>query len=186
MTRILKGRGVLKRDYLHALETSREVIDAAERASRQVKAEAEERGYEDGMARAAAALAEAQMLRGRWLESARTDLACLAVEVATALFVHAREQDPTLVSRMCEEAVERVAGAGRISVRVAPSDADALRHTAVSGNLPLEVVADPSITAGGCVVESDLGSVDGRLETRTDALRQALEEVVRRHAAEEA
>jgi len=70
----------------------------------------------------------------------------------------------------------------RIAVRVNPADADALEEIAA----PVTIVPDASITAGGCVVETDLGSVDGRLETRLDALRAALEAVLERHAKKDA
>lgn len=184
MTRILKGRGVLKRDYLHALETSGEVIDAAERASHRLEREARERGYADGTSRAAAAIAEARLMRSRWLHQAHSDLAALAVEVGSALSGRASREDPSIVEELCRQAVERVEGATRIAVRTAPSDARGLEEAARA--LSLEIIADPSITPGGCVVESDLGSVDGRLETRTEALRAALEQVVRRYAGEDA
>jgi flagellar biosynthesis/type III secretory pathway protein FliH len=36
------------------------------------------------------------------------------------------------------------------------------------------VHADPALTRGGCVVDTELGTVDARLETRLDALARAL------------
>jgi flagellar biosynthesis/type III secretory pathway protein FliH len=66
------------------------------------------------------------------------------------------------------EGLERVRRASRVRVRVHPSDAAQLIE------LEAEVVEDPSITRGGCVVESELGEVDARLEVRLDALARAI------------
>jgi flagellar biosynthesis/type III secretory pathway protein FliH len=181
MTHVLKGRGVITPEYLKALASSREVIAAAERASEQVRRDAERRGHEEGMARAAAAIAEAETLRSRWLHAARRDLAAAAVEAAATLYARARTEDPSLVEEACAQALERVAGARRIAVRLCPDEARALEHLAGAGLASVEVVADETITPGGCVVETELGTVDGRLETRLDALRRALEEVIERY-----
>jgi flagellar biosynthesis/type III secretory pathway protein FliH len=45
-------------------------------------------------------------------------------------------------------------------------------HEALEG--ALEVAGDPAITHGGCVIESDLGELDARLETRVSELGRAL------------
>jgi flagellar biosynthesis/type III secretory pathway protein FliH len=39
----------------------------------------------------------------------------------------------------------------------------------------IEVMADPSLRRGDCVVVGDLGTVDGRINTRLEELRQALQ-----------
>ena len=85
---------------------------------------------------------------------------------------------------MCREAVDRAAGARRILLRVHPRDADLL------AGLPwlrsLELLEDETLSRGGCMVESEQGIVDGRIETRLDSLERALEETMRaREATEE-
>jgi type III secretion protein L len=192
MTRVLKGRGVIKPEYLKTLESSREVVEAARRAASQiedeartradkVEREAERRGYDEGMARAAAALAETEARRRNWLDEARKDLASLALEAARALFTRTREQDPAVLEDVCREALERVAGARRIVVRVAPDEVSRLAHLESAHEVSVRVKADPEIEPGGCVVETDLGTVDGRMSTRLDTLKRALEEVIARH-----
>jgi len=178
MTRILKNRPILRPEYLKTLSTSREIVEAAQRAAGQIREQAELRGREDGLARAGAVLAEAEMRRARWLESARSDLASLSVRVASSLYARACEEDRTVIEDMCRQAIEQVSQARRIAVRVNPGDSDALEGI----RAPVTIVPDASITSGGCVVETDLGTVDGRLETRLEALCAALEEVVERHA----
>jgi flagellar assembly protein FliH len=69
-----------------------------------------------------------------------------------------------LVIRLCPEdakAVEEV---------LAAQGAKAISETAVA---QIEVKADPTLQRCDCMVEGDLGSVDGRLNTRLDELRHA-------------
>lgn len=182
MTRILKNQPILRPEYLRTLSTSRELVEAAQRTAGRIREQAERRGREDAMARAAALLAEAEMRRARWLDGARADLASLSLQVAASLYERARREDPSVVEDACRQAVDQVARARRIAVHVNPADAEGLGAIAA----PVEIVPDAAVTAGGCVVETDLGTVDGRLETRLEALRAALEEVVERHAKKDA
>ncbi|MBW2261461.1 MAG: hypothetical protein JRG91_05755 [Deltaproteobacteria bacterium] len=186
MTRILRGRPILKPEYLKTLTTSRELIEAAEEAAGQIRAQAERRGLEDGLALAGAALAEAETRRAHWLDEARSDLATLSLQVASSLYARAREEDRSIVEGMCRKAIDQVAQARRIAVRINPRDVDALEGVTGARGAPIDIVQDGSITAGGCIVETDLGSVDGRLETRLDALRVSLEAVLERHAKKDA
>ncbi len=190
MSRILKGRGVLKPGHLGLLGRGREVMEAAERAAARtaesaadraaaIGIEAERQGFEAGMARAAASCIEAEARRARWLDGAREDLVEVALAAAASIVASARDLDPGVVARAVEESVVRIRGARRIEVRVAPCDERALDDLALRG-LPIGVKADPGIAPGGCLIETDLGTVDGRIETRLQSLREALEGVVAR------
>jgi flagellar assembly protein FliH len=175
MTDILRSRGVLKADYLKALATSREVIRAAEEAARDIEIEARTRGYAAGMARAGAAVAAAEQERRRSVERAEADIAALVMEVSRCLALG--DPDPRTVARLCREAVRRAAGARRVTLRVPPGQRELLVERAWARGLT--VVEDDAISPGGCVVESEEGVVDARIETRLDSLERALEEKVR-------
>jgi flagellar assembly protein FliH len=67
----------------------------------------------------------------------------------------------------------------RLVVRLHPADLSALRAAgALQTILPAEQavswVADNSIELGGCVVETDGGGLDARLETQIDRMRTTL------------
>lgn len=80
---------------------------------------------------------------------------------------------------LIQEAAGRVAGAERIAVRLHPGDLAALQS---AGALDADLVpgasvhwaADKSIELGGCVVETEGGTLDARLETQLERLRAAL------------
>jgi flagellar assembly protein FliH len=80
---------------------------------------------------------------------------------------------------MVQEAAGRVAGAERISVRLHPGDLAALEaagalDAVLAPGTKVHWAADKTIELGGCVVETDGGTLDARLETQVERLRNAL------------
>ena len=73
----------------------------------------------------------------------------------------------------------------RVTVKVNPKDLDLVREhrkewmEAVEGIGTLTVEADPALSRGGCVLETDAGDVDARVEERLAMLNAALLEELR-------
>lgn len=73
----------------------------------------------------------------------------------------------------------------RVTVKVNPKDLDSVREhrkewvEAVEGIGTLTVEADPAVARGGCVLETDAGDVDARVEERLAMLHAALLEELR-------
>jgi flagellar assembly protein FliH len=72
-----------------------------------------------------------------------------------------------------------------VTLKVNPKDLDLVREhrkewvEAVEGMGTLTVEADPAIARGGCVLETDAGDVDARVEERLAMLNTALLEELR-------
>lgn len=78
-----------------------------------------------------------------------------------------------------QEAVRRCHERTRLRVCVAPGDFELLsaRHDELLERTragELELVADERVALGGCIVESDTGSLDARLEVQMQRLHEAL------------
>jgi flagellar biosynthesis/type III secretory pathway protein FliH len=104
----------------------------------------------------------------------------LAVEIARRMVQRELRTDPGLIVRTAESALEQVAAASQLRVRVHPLDAQILRET-MDGILSgpdrapaVEIVPDGSIEQGGCLVESDRGIVDARLRTQFEEMQTRL------------
>jgi hypothetical protein len=74
-----------------------------------------------------------------------------------------------------EEELARFAPEASLRIRVHPSDAaqlDAPSLSAARGSLAgvLECVSDADLTPGGCIIESERGTLDGRVETKLTSL----------------
>ena len=92
--------------------------------------------------------------------------------------------------RTVAEAVQLIAGAERIRIHLAPEDARALRdflpevaeHLDTDGTdspaEAIELVPDPDITRGGCIVRTagGAGEIDARIETQLEEIERQLKE----------
>lgn len=101
-------------------------------------------------------------------EMART-LAVTAMQLARQIVRSELAARPDLVATVAQEALDTLLMSARqITVRVHPDDhalveqgaADALAQRGA------RLLADPTITRGGCLVESDIGVVDAAIATR--------------------
>jgi flagellar assembly protein FliH len=101
----------------------------------------------------------------------------IAVQLARQVVRSELAARPALVAQVAREAVGVVlASALRITVQVHPDDLTLVAEGA--GELlaarGARLVAQPAVERGGCIVESDIGSVDARIETRWAQAAQSL------------
>ncbi len=117
----------------------------------------------------------------RWGEEAEKALAGLAIEIARRALAQELQMSQESVVTIAREAMAEVTHGMRVRVRVNPFGAAALEArreellAALTNVRDLEVVQDTTIQ-GGCVVESDGGVVDARVEAYLARLAKSLEE----------
>jgi flagellar assembly protein FliH len=159
----------------------------------QVRLTAAKEGYaageEKGVKEVQARMRDALVLIHRAAREAESALATEAPRLAEAcadivIEVLTRMAGPALASRQAAlqlvlQVLRRVQEEREVVVKVSPSDLpvlteaqDALR--AAFGGRKLEVAADPRVELGGCLVETRLGSFDGRLETQLRVVFEAI------------
>ncbi len=98
----------------------------------------------------------------------------MALEIGAKIARHSLEQ-PEVLKHAIHEALAQVPSAGAIVVKLNPADLEALRAlkgSAWSQNITL--VQDPTVTRGGCVLDSPAGRLDARIETQVAQIAQAL------------
>jgi flagellar assembly protein FliH len=150
--------------------------------------EGQMRGYQDGLsAGRAAAAEETQRLRALLTHlqqpiaqldaDSERALVALMLEVARRLVQQELEADPLKLASIVREAVSRIAHPQReLRIRLHPDDAR-LCAGALKPDDPAQVwiwIPDASLMRGDCVVETDAGRVDARLDTRQAMLAQGL------------
>lgn len=180
-----------------------EIIDQAKSAAGQIEQEAYrsafekgrqagyEAGYRDGMAQAdqeAAAiraqagevLAQAETIRRQTLAAMDREIVDLAREIAEKLLSAQLTLEPGMVLQVSMETLRLVADRLNVVLYINPVELELVerRKDELLGVLPvraqLQVVADPSVQAGGCRVETEQGQVDATMETRREELIKAL------------
>lgn len=188
------SRVIRARDYSALLEGNALLEAARERAAAMearaaLDAEARrEEGYRDGVMEGRMEQAEKMMETAlqavEYIEGMEETLVRV-VGAAVRKIIGELDDDDRIV-RIVRAALVTVRSQQRVLIRVAPSDEPAVREalaamlrSAPGGVSFLDVSADPRMSPGDCILESELGVVDAGLETQLGALERALSSRIR-------
>ena len=123
--------------------------------------------------------------RQNMVHAARAQIVDLAMAIAERVVRKAASSDRGVAGRAVAEALAQVHSRERVRVRLNPSDLEhlckvdlevAAGFTSVDR---LELVGDSDVEVGGCVVETEMGSIDGRIETQLAQVQRALLEALK-------
>jgi len=169
-------------------------LEEAEQERTRILKEAYDKGYEEGRAEGAARVTEHARDLLEYLETlargvaqatesavraAEDTVAQLAIEVAEKILKHEVSLDGSVVLGMVRESVEKAKASGPIKIRVSAWDLDRVKDfrdeimRIADDVTSIEIVEDPRVEPGGCIVETDFGSVDARLGTQLREVRRA-------------
>lgn len=181
---------VIRADRTHPPVVAGAVADAAAEA-RAILARAEQRAAQSRERTLAEARAEAraEVAAGLLQLAERSDALLgelereairLALLLARRIVGDALEAEPDRLAAIVAPLLERVRRARQVTVRVHPQDRDALEarlpglcaRAQLASTIRIE--ADAALARGDCVVISDAGVLDARIDTRLEALARAL------------
>jgi len=163
-------------------------------------AEAYAKGFSDGVAEGVASGAEeneayqaALMQRSdELLESlgglnerlrteAETSVIALALEISARIMKREVELASPVLGQI-REALKRILGVEKVKIKINKADEELVRshknelHQTADSVKEFVLDVDDKITEGGCILESELGNVDARLETQLRQIESALRE----------
>jgi type III secretion protein L len=173
-----------------SLESAGVAVDQAHREAgrivKEARAEAEaaredarEQGRAEGLEEALECVAKARREYEEVLAAAEGDMLEMAFRLAQRIVGKAIELEPELTAQMVEQVLRHARGKREISVLVAPGDLDVLESSAdqfarqVDG-VPVHFEADASLERGSCVIKTESGRIDGRIESQLHTLQRAL------------
>jgi flagellar biosynthesis/type III secretory pathway protein FliH len=186
---------ILKNRVLSAYEEAAEIIGNARREASRLRREAEalherarlereserKRGYDEGHQKALGELThrmvEVEAERERFFADAEPQVIRMVMEIAEKVI--GREINNGAIVDVVKTAILQSVGR-RVSIKVHPSDAAVLKEkqaelmASLDSNRSLTIKEDETITSGGCLVETEMGVVDARLDTQLAAIRKAL------------
>ena len=126
----------------------------------------------------AAALKQLVVLEEERLHEAAQLLSELALRTAERILREKIEQGDAVATRAIEQAIGVLPPGVSIKARVHPDDIEGATETlegeVAAGKLTL--IGDAAVTRGGCVIESDAGTVDATVEAALSAAADALTE----------
>ena len=172
----------------------------ASQAAHEMKEKALKDGYRDGLEQArletAALKARAEEESRSLVENARAqklqtirdceaDILRLSMAIARKVVAAELATNPDVILGVIRDATALLDSPDNITVHVNPAELDqvleeigsGLYSDANQGMIQVKAVADHRISAGGCTLESEVGMIDARLETRLDNMEQLLREV---------
>ena len=110
------------------------------------------------------------------------------LEIALAVaekVVHAKlSEDASFIIEIIKNALEKVKNQRKITIKVAMDDYEFVMQSKLvfenmlDSDFELTLLADRLIEKGGCVIESESGTVDARLKTQLDGLKKAVQDVI--------
>jgi flagellar assembly protein FliH len=147
-------------------------------------AQGERAGAEASAARAEAmlhrlaqTLDDLQRLRGDLIRRTEHEVVELALAIAKKVLLREVTLDRDLMLAMARVALDRLADVSTASIRLHPDDYAGVmlgRGPSAVTTHGVQIVADGSVRRGGCVVQSEVGSVDIGVAAQLDELTHAL------------
>lgn len=137
--------------------------------------EARERNAADLDALAAALEVRAARARAEAIAQAERDVVALVTTIAERVLDAVIEDAPERIVPAVRAQLERVKRAKDVEIRVHPLDAVTLRRAlGTDGDAAPRIHEDASIRRGGCIVSSEFGILDARVEVQLAAFARAL------------
>lgn len=121
--------------------------------------------------------------RTKILEASEPELARLSVGIAEKIIGMEVRTGGDVVMGVVREALADMKDREQVLIRVSPDDyhiVNADRSSLarmVEGLKDFELTIDSKVSAGGCIIETNLGNIDARLETQLNAIKTAFEQV---------
>ena len=128
-------------------------------------------------------LAETINKRNEIIDTAEAQLIEVAILIAKRVVKMLTEKDKGIVIRNIQEALRRIKGRTKITIRVNIDDLEiSARHKdefyqmldKIEG---VTVLEDPNVDVGGCMIETDFGDIDARINTQLNEIETAIKEV---------
>ncbi|MEI7925105.1 MAG: FliH/SctL family protein [Chloroflexota bacterium] len=124
---------------------------------------------------------EAKAMRDQLVVQAEREIVELAIEATEAVIGSRTASDEALVYETVRRALERAGSQNIVRVRVSPDERErvAVRLAETQGAVaPFEVLADGTVHVGGCIVDTEAGRVDARLDVQLGELATLLRDAL--------
>ena len=196
---IVRQKAQAERDRLME-DAQKQIEELKERAQQEGRREGYEAGHADGEqkireeladiirqanAKAEKTLADAQKASEDYVQQAEQDVVRIAMSVVDAVLPQHFIDVPQVILPLVREAILKVKDQKELIIHVPPDSYDLalmareeFRKVLTYGDAVLTIQPDESLSPGDCLIETPNGSVDARLATRIELLKQAVRDVM--------
>jgi flagellum-specific ATP synthase len=110
------------------------------------------------------------------------DAIALALALADGVMRSAISKNPELSAHGLRQALQMVRGQEHIKIKAHPTDCDAIRilqrNVLPDTTDNIQIVADEHTVKGGCLIETDFGIIDARIDQQLATMQTALESLL--------
>jgi flagellar assembly protein FliH len=113
--------------------------------------------------------------RGTYFQKVEAEVVGLAVAIARKILHREAQVDPLLLAGVVRVGLDNVAAGTRVRLRVHPKQVQAWRDFFSQQNdlqSPPDLMGDPTLGLGHCMLETELGSTDLTLESQLKEIEQ--------------
>lgn len=135
------------------------------------------------------ALIQLNSLREETYQQIEKQVVELALAIARKVICREISTDKETVVCVAKEALAKVDDPGKINIKMNPSDLEFINETQYRiSNLIADVnnvtfEAEDSVQSGGCVIETDLGEIDARIEKQIQAVEESFRRAMEKETA---
>lgn len=181
---------VLKNQIISAQTEAAQILEEAEKRAAEIRSEAQRdaenlraEAYRDGVEKAVLEfeenLLEAREIRERVWRETEQDLLRLAIRLTGKILGRELKTDKKAVADIVAAALQNVRQQEKLTVRVNPADLptveNEIENLSHTGRVRfIDFIADPRVSEGGCLIESEVGTIDVQIETQLRVLERAL------------
>lgn len=179
-SRVIETLGAVNDAIDRANSIANETIEQARRDSEEIRDKAREEGRAQGLKEVLDQLALARREYDELIAGAEQDMLDMAFRLAQRIIGEAIELEPGRVEQMVANVLGHARGKREIVVQVAPNDLQVLETKRDEFSRQVDGVcvyfeAESSLSRGSCVIQTESGHIDGRIETRLETLKRALQ-----------
>jgi flagellar assembly protein FliH len=138
-----------------------------------------------GSAQAEKTLRDAKEATRDYVQQAEQDVVKMVMAVVEKILPQHFIDVPQVVLPLVREAIVKVKDQKELKIHVAPQDYDLVllarnefRGLLTYGDATIDLVSDQSMNPGDCLIETPNGTVDARLATQIELVRQAVKNVM--------
>lgn len=189
--KLIIPKGPLTEEKISKVKSEAErIVDQAVQEAESIREEARETGREEGRAEVSSRIEEAmetlnEAVKGRKniIKDAEQEILRLAIKVAEQIIRSEVSLHRDVCLNIVAEAISRVSDREQIIVKVNREDAEYLKRYKdrlagmLDGVKSFSILEDSGIEPGGCVIETNLGFIDGKISTKLKSIEEALGKV---------
>jgi type III secretion protein L len=181
---------VLKRAVIEANDEARTIVENSQNYAEELRLKVEsealelrESAYQQGKEKALLEMTnliiDAREIRDKTFSETEQDILRLAIKLAEKIIGREIKTDKTTVVDIVSNALRNAKRQDKLTIRVSQTDYSTVQEKFVelsqsSRTSYVDIVPDPRVSLGGCIIESEVGTIDARLETQLRVLEKAL------------